>query len=274
MARKTKTAEEQPTIGKEGVADPGDLLLHSNHKSLVGLEISGTADIIQNCFSQKALEQILAKQVGHHMPRQLKKVSQSLEDATVRNVNGDVCIPPSGLKKAMQTAARFDKSIKQGMLKYNCYVEGQSIPLAFSDMVPRMDPVRLHSVSGTTTDIRFRPSFVLWSARMVLSFNPKQLSAQMVVDLLNEAGRIGVGEWRPEKNGTYGTFEVTRAFGEPEIAEVRTNCAPALKPLIIPEWALDAEIDPKLLAKLLASDDHHEGDKVEEPANPDEVAAQ
>ena len=52
---------------------------------------------------------------------------------------------------------------------------------------------------------------------------------QTVVDLLGRAGRVGVGEWRPEKDGTFGTYNVVRHITDPkEIAEVRKQCAPAL----------------------------------------------
>lgn len=59
------------------------------------------------------------------------------------------------------------------------------------------------------------------------------------------------GEWRPEKNGTFGTFKVTRHISDPvELGEVEAQCSVPLVPLRIPEWALDMEIDPTVLKKI------------------------
>ena len=95
---------------------------------------------------------------------------------------------------------------------------------------------------------------------MVIQF-ADTLTVQTVVDLLNRAGQVGVGEWRPEKNGTFGTFRVSRHIDTPqEIAEVEAECAIPLVPLRIPEWALDMEIDPTVLQKIFASQSRSESE--------------
>jgi hypothetical protein len=99
-------------------------------------------------------------------------------------------------------------------------------------------------------DVRFRPMFEGWKARLVIQFSDA-IAMQSVVDLVQRAGRVGLCEWRPEKDGTFGTFRVSRAITDPkEIAEVRDICSPQLRSLKIPEWALDAEIDPELLQRV------------------------
>jgi hypothetical protein len=103
---------------------------------------------------------------------------------------------------------------------------------------------------GRTPDVRFRPSFEGWRARLIIEFSDT-IDVQSVVDLLNRAGRVGVGEWRPEKDGTNGTFIVSRHISNPkEIATVRDECSVPLVKLVIPEWALNAEMSPEILAKI------------------------
>lgn len=110
-----------------------------------------------------------------------------------------------------------------------------------------MDMVRTAGI-GRVPDVRFRYEYLNWKARLVLEFDENTISTATVVDLLNRAGRVGVGEWRPERDGTFGTFRVSRHINDPkEVAEVLEECSVPLVSLIIPEWAMDAEIDSETL---------------------------
>jgi hypothetical protein len=225
----------------------------------IALEITGSAPIIQNCFSQKAIEEMLRKHMGLSVQREKKIPSECLDRATIRNTSGAVCIPPTAIKKAMLTAAAQIKGLKKTNLRTQIFIEGGSIPIAYSQMIPRMDMVRTSGV-GRTPDVRFRPCFEDWSARLIIQFS-EILPVQTVVDLLLRAGDVGIGEWRPEKDGTFGTFSVTRNITDPkEIDEIRKSCRPGLVALRIPEWAMNAELSPEILAKIGAGDgDEEEG---------------
>lgn len=224
-------------------------IIKQPQSQLVALEVQGTASLIQNCFSQKSVEQMLRKHMGISVQREAKKPREVLEAATIRNVKGKVSIPPTAFKKAMLTAAVQVKGLKKTQLRTLLFVEGMSIPITYGEMVPRMDIVRTSGMARTP-DVRFRPEFTNWKARLVIRFGDV-INATTVVDLLQRAGQVGVGEWRPEKDGTFGTFEVIRSIDKPkEVAEVRDECGVALVALRIPDWALDADIDPALLDRI------------------------
>lgn len=71
---------------------------------------------------------------------------------------------------------------------------------------PREDMVR---VGMGTADIRYRGEFREWSATVQFRYNANVLSVGQVVNLFNTAGfAIGVGEWRPQRDGSYGMFHV------------------------------------------------------------------
>lgn len=90
-----------------------------------------------------------------------------------------------------------------------------------------------------------------WKARVRIEFDDV-LAVQTVVDLLYRAGSVGVGEWRPEKDGVFGTFQVTRNITDrEEIEEVRRECAVEMPRPRIPDWALDADIDPEMLQQAM-----------------------
>lgn len=80
------------------------------------------------------------------------------------------------------------------------FVEIQGTPEMREDMT---------RVGMGTADLRYRPQFLPWSAEFEVRFNANVLSAEQIVNLFNTGGfGIGVGEWRPQKDGPFGTFHV------------------------------------------------------------------
>ena len=70
----------------------------------------------------------------------------------------------------------------------------------------REDMVR---VGMGTADIRYRPEFPKWATELDVSYNSRALAAEQIVNLFEIAGfAVGVGEWRPEKDGQFGRFRV------------------------------------------------------------------
>jgi len=69
----------------------------------------------------------------------------------------------------------------------------------------REDMVR---VGMGTADIRYRAEYRDWSALLRIEFVPSIIDLESVVALVDAGGTNGVGEWRPEKSGSYGTYEV------------------------------------------------------------------
>jgi hypothetical protein len=184
---------------------------------LVALEVTGRTPLLQHCFSQSKSE----------------KPRDQIEAATLRNVDGAVCVSPGAFKQAMLAVAKRSGGFKKPELRMHFRVEGFSIPVTYDAMVPRMDMVRRAGLHFPP-DVTYRPSFEGWKARLVVQFD-NTLTAQTIIDLLNLAGEGGIGAWRPEHGGTFGEFEVSRRIDDPvEIAEVRAACAVALVELELP----------------------------------------
>lgn len=79
-------------------------------------------------------------------------------------------------------------------------VEIKGVPEMREDMV---------RIGMGTADIRYRPEFKEWSAELVIRYNPNVMSAEQIINLINIGGfACGVGEWRPSKDGSFGTFHV------------------------------------------------------------------
>lgn len=70
-------------------------------------------------------------------------------------------------------------------------------------------PVTIPATKGRV--MRYRPRWDQWGAKFDLLLNEELLSAEMAHQLLTEAGQsIGIGDFRPEKRGPFGTFRVVK----------------------------------------------------------------
>lgn len=71
----------------------------------------------------------------------------------------------------------------------------------------REDMVRIGMGSA---DLRYRAEFRNWHIDMILEYNASgDYTLENILNILNAGGYVvGIGEWRPEKDGEYGRFHV------------------------------------------------------------------
>jgi hypothetical protein len=68
-------------------------------------------------------------------------------------------------------------------------------------------PVTIPATKGRV--MRHRPRFDQWGAKFTLQVNDDLLAVETAHQLLTEAGLgVGIGDFRPEKRGPFGTFRV------------------------------------------------------------------
>lgn len=177
--------------------------------------IVGTMPLIVNKFSEKAKQQMLDGQQGKKSPKVHRDPKAEYEAAFYRTKDG-YGFPVTAFKAATVGAARFyGRDVKMTELRQFIFMFGEisdNDPQALVSIVgePRMreDTVRLAGPSRGA-DLRFRPEFPEWSATLVVKYVTSSLSRDSVLSLVNAGGfGIGVGEWRPEKRGEFGTYEI------------------------------------------------------------------
>lgn len=185
----------------------------------MNLTVVGDSPLIVHAWSEKAKRMMLQKQMkqattGREAKDPWMDYCESMywldgmpEYPTEEDVaNGRFGFPACAFK-----AAAVDAGYQQGILAKKTTARGGFHILG--DMVEikgrpemREDMVRLN---GMTSDIRYRAEFKEWEADLTIRYNPKVFSAEQIVNLLNYGGFAnGVGEWRPEKDGSFGTFHV------------------------------------------------------------------
>jgi len=111
--------------------------------------------------------------------------------------------------------------LRQFMTFYGISVPSEAGRMVVLNGRPRMreDYVRLAGVNHPA-DLRYRGCFYKWSATIVVGYTSNLLERDSLVSLIEAGGgNVGVGEWRPERNGEFGTFRVAdgnsvRVIGE------------------------------------------------------------
>lgn len=189
------------------------------------IDIEGVSPLVVHQWSTKARRAMLDAQQGRKTPKTAKDPHQDFLDSMYRFAGTDrsVLTPldshgfaTMGLKKAtVEGGARaFGRSVKMTELRQalNFLPDGvgddglQLSRLAIAEApVMREDMVR---VGPGTADIRYRAQYDQWAVQLRIEFMPNVVDLETIVALIDAGGSNGIGEWRPEKDGSFGTFKV------------------------------------------------------------------
>lgn len=182
--------------------------------------IVGTAPLIVHNFSEKSKRQMLDKQQGKKEPKEHRDPRADYEAAFYRMATDDGTekygFPITAFKAATIGAARFyGKDVSMTALRQFLFFHGELTKADPQQLVQivgkpemREDVVRTSGMTRSA-DLRYRPQFVEWSATLKITYVTSSLSESSVLSLIDAGGLgIGVGEWRPEKRGEFGTYEI------------------------------------------------------------------
>ena len=183
------------------------------------LKLVGDSPLISHAWSEKAKRMMLEKQMkkatnGKEAKDPFADFCDSLYWLTEKPENPtmeDVKKAKFGFPTIAFKASAVDSGYQQGILDKKTTARGAfHIDGEFAEIegIPTMreDMVRL---SMGVADIRYRGEFKEWSTILHIKYNSNAISAEQIINLFNMAGFAnGVGEWRPSKDGSYGTFHV------------------------------------------------------------------
>lgn len=220
-------------------------------KLVMGFKLRFTDSLIMHKFSQKAMETILRGQAGLPDERRPKVPKEEIELATMRNMRGEPCILPAAFKKATLSGSSGIEAVKGLRLRSQLWILGKGVPIKYESMISRVDMVGIGPWDNRTVDVRFRPEFIGVTCTIIVKF-PATMTQQMLEKLLNRGGEQGVGEWRPPRSGHYGTYEVAGVVTDlEEITEALNACSSPVPSFVIPDWAMELEISPVILARIM-----------------------
>lgn len=178
----------------------------------IEVEITGISPLLQHRYPLEDSEnRVKAKNKN--------QTEDDVEKALYRLADGTIYQPAIHFISSMKRAGAKYQIPGQGKATYRTLI-GSGTVLITPEAIPHRQqkyeidvrPVVNPSTKGRV--VRKRPCFSNWSLRFTLEYDDLELSAAMIKELLEYAGRrIGIGDFRPEKGGPFGRFMVT-AFKE------------------------------------------------------------
>lgn len=189
--------------------------IHQISAETLFVPIVGTSPLIMHRFSEKAKRQMLDNMQGRKSPKQPKDPQAEYEAAFYRLKGGEYGFPALAFKAATVGGARFYSGVTMTALKQFMYLrgevgdDGRALTRIEGDPIMREDVV---TVGRNGSDLRYRPQFTEWRATLEVTYVTSALTRGSVLSLIDAGGMgVGVGEWRPEKDGDFGTYRVDPA---------------------------------------------------------------
>lgn len=172
------------------------------------LKIVGDSPLICHNWSDKAKKQMRDRQLGNaNAGREKKNPEADFRSSLYPFPGGGYGFPTIAFKKAAVSACTSLDTISHAAAKQAFHIMGVLTRIE-GEPVMREDMVNVGKTKKDA-DLRYRAEFDPWSTIIRIRYNLRVLSAEQVVNLFNIAGfAVGVGEWRPQKDGSNGLFHV------------------------------------------------------------------
>lgn len=172
------------------------------------LTLVGDSPLIVHAWSQKAKQAMLDKQQKKASKgKEVRDPERDFQESLYRMEDGGYGFPTIAFKAAAVTAVSQVDGITKVFARQTFHVLGGDLVQIHGDEpVMREDMVR---VGMGTADLRYRGEFKRWWVELDISYNASAISKEQLVNIFNTSGfGVGVGEWRPEKDGRNGRYHV------------------------------------------------------------------
>jgi len=174
------------------------------------VKIEGISPLIVHRFSQKAKQAMLDKQQGRKVAKESRDPEKEFLASQYIFDDGDHGFPAVAFKSATVAGGRL-YSVKMTQIRQALFIAGegpeQLVRLDIAgEPVMREDTVR---IGMGTSDLRYRAMYPEWGATLMVEYAPQLIDAESVLALIDAGGSTnGVGEWRPERDGSFGRYQV------------------------------------------------------------------
>lgn len=185
------------------------------------VRIKGSAPLMVHKFSMKARKQIEAKQTSEDKVKKArapKDYKAEFNAARYVSKQGWDGFYAGSIRNAMIRAASYGGGLSMTAAKGLLFVVAEGFDREDGTPLVRIIGKAVHDTrparnDGGGIDMRNRPRYDTWSAKLKINYDADLLSAQDLLNLLARAGEsVGIGDGRPSSpnsNGCgFGTFQV------------------------------------------------------------------
>lgn len=170
--------------------------------------------LVIHAFSEKAKGEIRDKQAKKaKKKKEERKPEEEFLAARYVDSEGRECAPITALKKSLISAATAFDDLTKVALRQALFVDSVAspgsalIPIELPDGSPATGKMREDAVTIgiNTRGLAYRPEYAEWRLRIRIEFNPRLVSEEQVLALVDQAGwGVGICEGRPEKSSALG----------------------------------------------------------------------
>lgn len=191
--------------------------------SIIEVEIENTAPLLMTARSEDSIKKMLDTQMK--AGRQKSKAYDPEEFGRgclyFYDHDGPIFgLPAIGFQKGMVDASAFLPKITKNAVRgsvrvtngQECEHFGYLVPITTPGYHLRQDVVVNNNTPAKASVVVHRPKFDMWTANLIISFNSRELSVDQITALIQTAGHsVGIGAWRPQKGGPFGTYKLRSA---------------------------------------------------------------
>lgn len=203
--------------------------IRPREEKIIPIKIVGDTPLIVHAWSEKAKRMMLEAQTKKTKTKAkdardpfddfiqsmywLTEKPESNEEAFWNAIHNGAKFgfPLTGIKQASNAAAYRQKWVKDQMeLRGTYFLEspyGDFAEIKGDAPVIREDTVRIGNGSA---DLRYRGEFRNWSMEFMIRYNANaNMTIEQILNCIDAGGYVvGIGEWRPEKDGNYGRYHL------------------------------------------------------------------
>lgn len=185
----------------------------------IEMTIKGSTPLLVNRMTP---EQLLALHTGDRKKfKTRKEPRQEAQDKVYATHDGNPYLPTENLMACLISAGMYIKldgkrqmsTAKSTLLPGFLSIEEPFLPLVSGDGKPaawEVDMRQGRNPGGGEAVCIIRPRFDTWSLRASMLVDTDSISENVIRELVDIAGgRIGLGDFRPQRRGIYGRFKVT-----------------------------------------------------------------
>jgi hypothetical protein len=249
-ARKTATsvaakpATPKTTKSKAAEGDFVDLKLPPMKQQKFVAWIVGDTPLITHAWSEKARRSMLSKQQKTATEGKVARDPEGDFRSSLYTVEDGVYgFPAMAVKKAILSAAHKDRGVPRETVRAALWVDGQWVqtrpalggavcdmpllPIYGSEPAMREDMVKIGKGLNKTADLAYRAQFFPWAIRITGKLNISMCPAAWLPFLIRHSGlATGIGDWRNEKGGMFGSFHFAKPDEIKEWERYRNGTGP------------------------------------------------
>jgi len=142
------------------------------------------------------------------------EAEKEASDRLYQNPKGELYQPATHIYGALIEAGKHKRVVGKGKSTYSKIV-GYAVEIRPFEIIHKKQEWETFSILAVNPNTKgrnllHRPVLKEWELDFEVVFDESEIAPSIMKELLDIAGKVaGIGDWRPQKKGPYGKFQVT-----------------------------------------------------------------